>query len=220
LFAAIFADYLCLLAYICNKWRFVVKPPGTTPTIEFEMPTKVLPTADVVDELTTGKPADESRGRGETKVGRKESQLGDQRGRVDSNIHGDVPRGRTDSQLAAADQQRVAADHQRAIKALVETVKGQLRLRMPQKFETDANGARSKLPNNAGDEYWVLKKHDDKLLRQEGVEADDSGQFAFKDGRTKVMVCFDESLDGGVVAILTKENKTEDQVFCGVFDRQ
>jgi hypothetical protein len=46
LFASLLIDYLCLFSYTCYKWWFVVKKPGLTDTIEFDMPREAVGNVD------------------------------------------------------------------------------------------------------------------------------------------------------------------------------
>jgi hypothetical protein len=223
LFATIFVDYICLFASTCNKWRFVVKQPSKTSTIEFEMPRQQ-------DGRTDSQLGVDQRDRGNTGLG----GLGvDQRDRgntglagntaIESSLNGDVAsesRGRSDSalELEAAKKRMYVR-----LSPLVQSVNEQLRSRMPEKFEMhkDAQGnptKRTSIPNDAENQYWVLKKHDERVLQQYDEKSKD-GMFLFKDG--KVIVCFDEEgdpdaklparFDNGTVAV-TKNNKTENQV--------
>jgi hypothetical protein len=65
LFTAIFLDYVCLFMYTCYKWRFIVKLPGQTATVEFEMPKlKTSPprAEQVRDQLNSRMPKKEDDG--------------------------------------------------------------------------------------------------------------------------------------------------------------
>ena len=220
LFGALFADYVCLFAYTCNKWSFVVKQPGQTQTIELEMPSNLR------QQLVESAGDEPSRRRGDSQLGSEQAELDSQRERGESILQKPTsadfstePRGRSASAIDREHSGKAA----RTTEALVEAVNQQLRSRMPQQYATDDSGYfmisknekgkidKTKQPNTATNQYWALKKHEDRVLQQQGIEKSTCGKFVFKDG--KVIVCFNENNEKnhGKVAI-TKDGKTEDQV--------